>query len=142
GICHNGRAVSKQQTALFKYPKVTGSTDFGVAFSHPAHLKPRPSAAPNRASLNNPLLNVSVLGGNTPRCDDCHKPNETAGRDTAGQGIPELNSATGGPSRFVCHGGQPPARPGVSGCGGGHKMGGARHCRDYRTVRECTSPGP
>ena len=140
GICHNGRAVSKQQTALFKYPKVTGATDFGIAFSHPAHLKPRASGGLNRASLNNPLLNVSVLGGDTPRCDDCHKPNEIGGPNTAPQKIPEMNSATGHPSCFVCHGDQPLARPAMSECGACHKLGGPRYPHFYGTVKDFKHP--
>ncbi len=140
GICHNGRAVSKQQPALFKYPKVTGSTDFGIAFSHPAHLKPRTSAAPTRASLNNPLLNLSVLGGDTPRCDDCHKPNETGTQNTAAQKTPEMTSATGHPSCFVCHGDQPLARPAMSDCGACHKLSGPHYPHYYGTVKEFRHP--
>src|SRR5215470_10953183 len=83
GICHDGRAVSKQQPALFKYPKRAVQTDFGIRFGHPSHLKLRNIGAFDRASLNNPLLNTSVLGtGDTPRCDDCHKPNDIAGATT------------------------------------------------------------
>jgi len=42
GICHDGRPASKAQPALFLYPKPGGISDFGMDFSHPAHLKPRP----------------------------------------------------------------------------------------------------
>ena len=40
GICHEGRAVSKSQSALFEFPKKGVRTDFGIDFSHPSHIKP------------------------------------------------------------------------------------------------------
>src|SRR5262249_46820424 len=137
GICHSGRPISKQQTALFKAPKLTNSRDFGIAFSHPAHLKTRPSSGVSRPSLNNPLLNVSVLGGDTPRCDDCHKANDAMAR--AGN-VPEINSATGHPSCFVCHGDQPIAKPAMSQCGECHKLSGPRYPHYYGTVRDFKHP--
>lgn len=140
GICHNGRAISKQQPALFKDPKYAGAMDFGVAFSHPSHLKPR-TAGFNRASLNNPLLNLSVLGGgDTPRCDDCHKPNDAANARMATPKIPEINSATGHPSCFVCHGDKPIARPAMSECAACHQLSGPRYPRYSGIVKDFKHP--
>jgi hypothetical protein len=139
GICHNGRALSKQQPALFKYPKSAGTADFGTAFSHPAHLKPRNNPGFSKASLTNPLLNVSVLGGDVPRCDDCHKPNDTVKTGMAGK-IPEITSATGHPSCFVCHGDKPLARPAMSDCAQCHILNGPRYPHYYGTVRDFKHP--
>lgn len=47
GICHNSQVITKAKPALFLYPKPGGVRDFGMDFSHPAHLKPRqPSGLP------------------------------------------------------------------------------------------------
>jgi hypothetical protein len=135
GICHNGRAFSKQQPALFKYPKVAGSTDFGIGFSHPSHLKPRLQTGFNPASLNNPLLNLSVLGGDTPSCGDCHRPNDPVGPNKA-----EMNTATGHPSCFVCHGDHPLARPAMSECAECHRLNGPRYPHYYGTVKDFKHP--
>jgi hypothetical protein len=140
GICHNGRAVSKQQPALFKYPKEAGKTDFGIGFSHPSHLKPRTGATFNRAALNNPLLNVSVLGGDTPRCYDCHKPNDLRGPNAPGPKTIEINTATGHPSCFVCHGDQPLARPAMSECAACHRLNGPRYPHYYGAVKDFRHP--
>jgi len=141
GICHNGRAVSRQQSALFKYPKYAGSTDFGVAFSHPSHLKPRPYAGFDRASLTNPLLNLSVLGsGDPPRCDDCHKPIDPMQAKPAMRKPPEIDSATGHPSCFVCHGDRPLAKPSLSECAACHKLSGPRYPRLYGIVKDFKHP--
>jgi hypothetical protein len=136
GICHNGRAFSKQQPALFKYPKQGVATDFGIGFAHPAHLKPRNNPGFNRASLTNPLLNLSVLGGDTPRCDDCHKTSEMVKGGMAGEKTPEINTATGHPSCFVCHGDKPLARPAMSECGECHQLNGPRYPHYYGTVKD------
>jgi hypothetical protein len=140
GICHNGRAVSKQQPALFKAPKNTRAMDFGIAFSHPSHLKQRNNPGFTRASLNNPLLNASVLGGDTPRCDDCHKTNDMIKPGPPNQRTPEIGTATGHPSCFVCHGEKPLARPGMSECGECHKLSGPQYPRYYGTVKDFKHP--
>jgi hypothetical protein len=137
GICHNGRAVSKQQSALFKYPKNAVRSDFGIRFGHPSHLKLRNIAAFDRSSLNNPLLNLSVLGnGDTPRCDDCHKANDNA----AMRSMPEIGTATGHPSCFVCHGEKPLAKPAMSECAECHALNGPHYPHYYGIVKDFKHP--
>ena len=146
GICHSGRAMSKQQPALFKYPKNAGKTDFGIRFGHPSHLKMRNITTFDRASLNNRMLNTSVVGmGDTPRCDDCHKPNDITGATpvtpaSARMSMPEIGSATGHPSCFVCHGEKPFARPAMSECGECHALNGPRYPHLYGIVKDFKHP--
>jgi hypothetical protein len=134
GICHNGRPVSQNQPALFSYPKPGSPGDFGIAFSHPSHLKPIRAGTSGGASAINaggetqPVAFVQRRSG-TPTCFDCHKPVQRTGASPI-----QISTATGHPACFVCHGAAPVAQPSMFQCAGCHKLGGPKYPRLYGLV--------
>lgn len=102
GICHQGRPVSKQEAALFAFPKSGLKSDFGIDFSHVSHMKPLPANSPKN-----------------PRCTDCH-----VRAHPVRTGLPEVGVATGHLSCFKCHGERPVKPPGMNQCAGCHKVAG------------------
>ncbi|HEY6330344.1 MAG TPA: hypothetical protein VI756_13480 [Blastocatellia bacterium] len=144
GICHDGRPASKAQPALFPYPKPGKPGDFGMDFSHPAHLKPRPpfpapsttsSAAesvsgqlavgPNPDESGSVLRTVSFTQGDLvkPTCFDCHKQNQQVGR----RPVMDYITNIGHPACFTCHGQNPVAPPSMFQCAVCHDLGGPKY---------------
>ncbi|PYP82675.1 MAG: hypothetical protein DMF61_25770 [Blastocatellia bacterium AA13] len=117
GICHNGQPISKQQPALFAFPKQRSTvSDFGDNFSHPSHLKPQTSPSAETK---------------TPRCDDCHKKVEPVRAAS-----PELTRATGHRTCFECHGEKPVKPPNMLQCAECHKLNGAHSPDLFGIVKE------
>lgn len=113
GICHEGRAVSKAQPSLSRFPKPGVDTDFGIDFSHRAHLKPVEGAI---AAAHQGIQHLQ-----NPKCANCHKriePVPSRGQDVA--------IRTGHPACFECHGDKPVKPPSMNQCAECHKVHGAR----------------
>ncbi|HKV41984.1 MAG TPA: cytochrome c3 family protein [Blastocatellia bacterium] len=143
GICHDGRAISKNQPALFRYPKPVVGSDFGIEFSHVSHEKPEAQPA---IVVRLPLQEVQVGGMRQPLCIDCHN-GPGAGlapssRMTQAQSSvqPEISTATGHPSCFACHGEKPVALPSLNQCNACHKLDAPRYPRLYGIVRDFKHP--
>jgi len=108
GICHEGRAVSKSQPAIFQFPKKSVRADFGLDFSHPSHIKP----AADRAESS--------------RCAACHQK----------AGPVNMTIETGHAACFKCHGEKPLAGPSMFDCGKCHRLGFPHAPRLFGVVRE------
>lgn len=108
GICHAANPQSPQQPGLFKeFQTEPQASDFGVAFSHPAHRQPLPTGLNilpgNRRSAV--LAQADLRLGKSPLCTDCHAP--AAGAVTQ---EPRYQAETGHPVCFTCHQQVPSAR--------------------------------
>lgn len=126
GVCHTDVPVSKEEAKLYQFPKRAAASDFGIAFSHPSHLKPfaRPLAA--AVATITPVAfgarsNAQSGGLVTPSCADCHKL-----AHNVAEGIPEMSLATGHPSCFACHGATAAKPPSMNQCAECHKLDAAR----------------
>ena len=126
GVCHNGRPLSKSQSALFPFPKRRPISDFGAKFSHSSHLKPQEAGGPrvSQVGLSGPAIK-------TPRCTDCHKRVEPVQA-----ALPEMTLATGHRACFECHGEKPTKPPNMFQCAECHKLGGPRSPRLFNVVKE------
>lgn len=126
GTCHEGRAVSRNQAALFEFPKKKIKTDFGMDFSHPSHIKPLDSG--NRAEL----MRAAGMGANeSNRCSACHT--------TAAPGVAraqDVTIETGHAACFRCHDEKPLARPAMFDCAQCHRLGYPQAPRLFGVVRE------
>src|SRR3990172_4680585 len=86
GVCHAGTPQSAVRPALFSFPRRNLAGEFGISFSHSAHLKAvLKSGAPDR-----------TLG-----CRDCHSLVEPVGGRIP---TPEVIMAEAHANCFRCHG--------------------------------------
>jgi hypothetical protein len=155
GICHNSQLITKAQPALFMYPKPGGVRDFGMDFSHPAHLKPRtmtgapvsgssasaqsamPGIANQQPDSHGQLSDGAWLQkasfaqnmSTNPSCLDCHKPAQQMGRKSI-----DFITNVGHPACFVCHGAKPIAPPSMFQCAGCHELAGPKYPMLYGRV--------
>lgn len=125
GVCHSDVPASKDEAKLYPFPKRAGASDFGVAFSHPSHLKPFARPASPSATEMIPVSFVSASAGQsgemvTPKCTDCHK---AVQRVSAG--APEKTLGAGHPACFTCHGAAAVKPPSMNQCAECHKLGQA-----------------
>lgn len=116
GICHEGRAVSRSQSALFEFPKRNLRTDFGMDFSHPSHLKPSP---------------VGLNANESNKCAECHRRVEPAAARAE-----DMTIETGHAACFRCHDEKPLVRPAMFDCAGCHRLGYPQAPRLFGVVRE------
>lgn len=97
GVCHSGRPVSKSQPALFReFPKQTIS-DFGITFSHPAHLKRAKDGLPAKVTFQpGAFFKPQLSPDKALLCMDCHK--------SVAAHKPDIKTETNHKACFVCHG--------------------------------------
>ncbi|HKY03457.1 MAG TPA: cytochrome c3 family protein [Blastocatellia bacterium] len=119
GICHQGRASSRTQASLFEFPKPRVRGDFGIDFSHAAHMKP----------LKATVAHLELTAGQAARCTDCHRPVEPL------RGPPEMTLEASHEGCFKCHGQSPIAEPGMRDCDGCHKLDAGRAPHLFGIVR-------
>lgn len=133
GICHRGRAVSKSFPALFQFPKLSVTSDFGTQFSHLAHLKP--PSNPQAAAAPGGLMGLQTATFQTapiqePRCSGCHLAVEQPAA-----GLPDRTRETGHLACFQCHGEKPIKPPSMHQCKDCHKLEGPRAPRLFGIVK-------
>jgi hypothetical protein len=135
GICHDqprpGALITKAQSALFRFPKPDTASQFGIAFSHPSHLKPDASrdVVINRTLARQGLSNSGNYGP-PPKCADCHH------AQLLRAPAAEISTDTGHRSCFVCHDEHPFAKPSMYQCADCHKRSGLRSPHLYGLVRD------
>ncbi len=104
-ICHNGRAVSRSQPALFdRIPKADRPSDFGLDFSHVNHKKSLPQNIQIERFDVKPISHFGDMfqPGDAPKCTGCHEQTRPL-RDNPD----DMRTATGHTACFVCHGAIP-----------------------------------
>lgn len=111
GTCHQGRAGSRSQPSLFDFPRPRIKSDFGIDFSHTAHMKPLKAAA----------AHLDLTAGQAARCTDCHRRVEAVRAP-----LPEMTLEASHAGCFKCHGQSPIAEPGMRECAECHKLEGPR----------------
>ena len=131
GICHDGRPVSRNRSALFRFPKPQVESDFGADFSHPAHMKPLQTSGVDGMSLlvGGEVIDLSsssrfesqLRPGETQRCTDCHRKVEPAR-----VGAPEMTVDTGHRVCFQCHSERPIKPPSMNQCAECHLLDGSQ----------------
>jgi hypothetical protein len=130
GICHETRAVSKSEPALFQFPKRRLVSDFGTNFSHPAHLK---AQALDVECGQTSSHSTQTLTDRRPQCADCHQKVEPMNIN-----LRELTSETGHAACFKCHCDNPrnrPATPRMYDCAACHQLNGPRPLRLFNLVK-------
>jgi hypothetical protein len=140
GVCHEARPITKSDPALLRFPRrgEGGSvpSEFGIGFSHPAHLKAQSAGPACRATaIKQITLTTPSAAGRSPLCTDCH-------RRTESPATPEMTLDTGHTTCFQCHCEQPlkpsgqAVMPSMYECAQCHQLAGARSPRLSGLVRE------
>jgi predicted CXXCH cytochrome family protein len=132
GVCHEARPITRSDPALLRFPhqgeEPSRASDFGMRFSHPAHLKAQAAdPACRTTAIKQITLAIPSSAGRTPLCTDCH-------RRTESPATPEMTLETGHATCFQCHCEQPvkpsgqaamPAIPSMYDCARCHQLAGA-----------------
>jgi len=117
GICHAGKPESAERLELFPYPKPGIRSDFGLSFSHVAHLK----------SKVKPPQFPADRSGQTMRCFDCHfKVQVVASTEKKQTAVPEFILDRAHPNCFRCHGEVAVKPPSMNQCGKCHSLKGPK----------------
>jgi len=133
GVCHEARPITKSEPVLLRFPRFSRlgggagvPSDFGVRFSHPAHLKAQAADPACRATAIKQITPaMPSAAGRTPLCTDCH-------RRTEPPAAPEMTLETGHATCFQCHCEQPvkplgqAAMPAMYDCAQCHQLEGMR----------------
>lgn len=140
GVCHEAGPITKAKPALPRFPRHDegrrAGSDFGVRFSHQAHLKPQAADPACRTTA----IGQIAAAGRDPGCTDCHR------RIDPPAGAPEMTLETGHAACFKCHCERPvslparqsamPAMPSMFDCARCHQLAGPRSPRLFDRVRE------
>ena len=111
GVCHERNAESPDEPGVFaRFQTPRTASDFGTAFSHPAHRQVLPNGltVASATQRTGALAKAQLSNGAAPLCTDCHAPVQSITQNNAQargatSGPQEYSTESGHVTCFTCH---------------------------------------